>query len=503
MGNWTKKRIEKRLGGYKHLLPSGISSGSDKSTEPCKVAVIGGGLAGLSAGIHLAEKGVHVTLFESENYLGGKCGAWPHTLPDGTPVWVEHGFHAVFRQYYNCRELLDRAGVSKFYESIDDYLIVGLDHSEARFADIETTPVLNLLSLWRRGLYRMWDVISTRAIRYMPEFLKYDPVRTFERFDETSYDEFCEEGQIPEDLRFVFNTFARAFFAEGDRMSMAEVIKSFHFYFLSHDEGLLYEYLNDSYHHAFVTPLRTYFEDHGGTVRLGTPVNEMKDGDRGIVVNGEAFDQAILACDVNGVRSIVEQSESLMTQTPALKTQLAPLKASQRYCVLRLWMNERHGDDLPVFIITEKNPMLDSITFCHRAEKDCESWSQATGGGVYELHCYAVPDSVQDEKEAKELFMKELLHYIPALESAGEIDSYIQLNGNFSAFHRGMYKTRPTTRSAHERIKLAGDWVKLPCPAMLMEAAATSGVLAANEVLADLEVNAHPVYTVPLRGIMA
>ena len=117
----------------------------------------------------------------------------------------------------------------------------------------------------------------------MPEFLKYDPVRTFERFDETSYDEFCEEGQIPEDLRFVFNTFARAFFAEGDRMSMAEVIKSFHFYFLSHDEGLLYEYLNDSYHHAFVTPLRTYFEDHGGTVRLGTPVNEMKDGDLSLI----------------------------------------------------------------------------------------------------------------------------------------------------------------------------------------------------------------------------
>ena len=37
-------------------------------------------------------------------------------------------------------------------------------------------------------------------------------------------------------------------------MSMAEVIKSFHFYFLSHDEGLFYEYLDDGYHHSLITP---------------------------------------------------------------------------------------------------------------------------------------------------------------------------------------------------------------------------------------------------------
>ena len=49
----------------------------------------------------------------------------------------------------------------------------------------------------------------------------------------------------------------------------------------------------------------------------------------------------------------------------------------------------------------------------------------------------------------------------------------------------------------------APDWVALPVPAMLMEAACTSGVLSANGILESEGLCQEPVYTVPPRGLLA
>src|SRR3954453_14628170 len=70
--------------------------------------VIGGGVAGVSAAVVLAERGVRVTLLEAADHLGGRLGAWPEVLPDGSGQVVEHGFHAFFRHYYTWRAVLGR-----------------------------------------------------------------------------------------------------------------------------------------------------------------------------------------------------------------------------------------------------------------------------------------------------------------------------------------------------------------------------------------------------------
>ena len=68
-----------------------------------RAVVVGAGVAGVSAATVLAERRVAVTLLEAAPTLGGRLGAWPHTLPDGTEQVVEHGFHAFFRHYYTWR----------------------------------------------------------------------------------------------------------------------------------------------------------------------------------------------------------------------------------------------------------------------------------------------------------------------------------------------------------------------------------------------------------------
>lgn len=55
--------------GMEHKLPRMLGN---RSTKPKKVAVIGGGPAGMRAAIYAAQKGHQVTLFEKSDYLGGQ-----------------------------------------------------------------------------------------------------------------------------------------------------------------------------------------------------------------------------------------------------------------------------------------------------------------------------------------------------------------------------------------------------------------------------------------------
>ena len=47
---------------------------------------------------------------------------------------------------------------------------------------------------------------------------------------------------------------------------------------------------------------------------------------------------------------------------------------------------------------------------------------------------------------------------------------------------------------------LAGDGIRIDLPVALMERAATTGVAAANTLLARFGVRGHDLYTVPTRG---
>jgi len=51
-------------------------SSANPNLQPASVAIIGGGLAGLSAGSALADAGYRVELFERRPYLGGRASSY-------------------------------------------------------------------------------------------------------------------------------------------------------------------------------------------------------------------------------------------------------------------------------------------------------------------------------------------------------------------------------------------------------------------------------------------
>ncbi|MBP7389891.1 MAG: FAD-dependent oxidoreductase, partial [Chitinophagales bacterium] len=104
-----RKLIQKKLHNYSIALNEPNRSLPEKITSTKKVAVIGGGIAGISAACNLSERGFEVHLFEKENFLGGKVGSWEFES-NGETLRTEHGFHGFFRQYHNLRNFLKKIG---------------------------------------------------------------------------------------------------------------------------------------------------------------------------------------------------------------------------------------------------------------------------------------------------------------------------------------------------------------------------------------------------------
>jgi isorenieratene synthase len=110
---------------------------------------------------------------------------------------------------------------------------------------------------------------------------------------------------------------------------------------------------------------------------------------------------------------------------------------------------------------------------------------------------------MQDRGEVRRQLLLEFEKYFPELKGYKIKYEYFQLRDDFTAFHTNLYKSRPSYQTEVPNLFLAGDWVRLPNPAMLMEAATTSALFAANAIF-DLEkIQQEPVLSVPLKGMFA
>jgi hypothetical protein len=80
-----------------------------------EVIIVGSGLAGMSAATRLMEQGFNITLYEQNNFLGGKLGAHRE---NGKPDPHEHCYHMYLNWYNNFWQLMREIGaLDKFIPS--------------------------------------------------------------------------------------------------------------------------------------------------------------------------------------------------------------------------------------------------------------------------------------------------------------------------------------------------------------------------------------------------
>ena len=76
-----------------------------------RVAVVGGGWAGLAAAVRAAHDGHHVTVFEASRHWGGRARSLQVTLPDGSEATLDNGQHILIGAYTDTLRLMKMVGV--------------------------------------------------------------------------------------------------------------------------------------------------------------------------------------------------------------------------------------------------------------------------------------------------------------------------------------------------------------------------------------------------------
>ena len=85
--------------------------GRPYAAHALKVAVVGGGWAGMAAAVSACEAGHAVTVYEASRTLGGRARALEAALPDGTPVTLDNGQHILIGAYTETLRLMRLVGL--------------------------------------------------------------------------------------------------------------------------------------------------------------------------------------------------------------------------------------------------------------------------------------------------------------------------------------------------------------------------------------------------------
>jgi squalene-associated FAD-dependent desaturase len=439
------------------------------------VIVIGGGLAGLSAAVALAEAGYRITLLEKRPFLGGR--ATSYILPSGDHV--DNCQHVTLGCCTNLDDFYNRAGAGgkiKFYDRLifsapdgqrgemhSTWLPAPL-HISPSFA---TFPLLNwadkraigtlLMSIMRSGGKPADLVVAQGGVRpSMLEWLRKhkQTEQAIRRFWGVVLISALDELLERTDAQYGVDVFWKAFLANRTGYQI----------------GVPTVPLADLYDGCKNNLIR-----RGGEVKLRATIRglEISDG----AISGVAFDSGeVLRADyyVSAVPQdvLLELLPANVTAGQPVFENLKQLKTSPITGV-HLWFDRVVMDEPFLTLVDTTTQWI--------FNKNVLYGGDSTRGQYLQLVVSASYDLVQKSRqEIIDLCLKEVRAAIPAAREAQLVKSTVikETAATFSP-EPGCDRWRPVAKSPIRGLFLAGDWTATGWPAT-MEGAVRSGYLAAE-----------------------
>lgn len=472
-----------------------------------KVVIIGAGLAGLSAGIHLLERNpaARVRILEMGHQAGGRAKSFRTTAG----INVNHGFHALFEFYSNFRDLLKRAGINEKESFVSSKSI-------SYFYE-EDTKLLHQLGLKKHSLtgkikgtthnYSLNDSAAMLGFGIKNHHAIYTD-KKIEKYDDVCYTAWALENGLDKYLaeKRWFRFTRDAYFNWPHEISAYVALKSARYL-----KNPGYFYINGNYGETIFKPLMDYFLKLGGEMVIQKKLLSVvhKEGkitgiktaipdpaphlcgtkqwmdkipiDPNSISQEEDFDELVLTTPIDSFKELNEGDEVFWKGFEGVKNLRTVITLSWQLWtkepVLPAYWGSINGLDEPMGTVIDYKQLID------------EYKNNPDFGSVIEWVGQENGFEGKSDEELKEIILDSFMK-IPGAKNpmeAGIIHDVFRRNrANHQRFfltEPGVNKFRPSVETHFPNLFLAGDWIRNEVDLPTMEGAVRAGIEAANAVL--------------------
>ncbi len=500
------------------------------------MVVIGAGIAGLTAAVCLAERGVSVTVLEAQRVCGGRVQTDGTTaVTFGGQTWQfpdEHGIHGVWSQYHNFRSMLKRVRqegalipaqgqewVHGNRTSLHRLEVGRILTRSALPAPFHYVPLVFQMGFLR--LLRPWDVLRLPfALAGLIVAASMDPMRDIDLLKGKSLTLLLEGWPPP--LRHLFSALARnGLSADPEAVGLGDFVAWLRFYTFLRRDAWGFHFFRADPGSTLIEPMLTALREAHGRVLVDCRAIRLQrvqadlwhveyealgvEDPRGDGVllgtdamGGETYQDAplrrltpvrgvrlarnvVLALDAPGSRSLLTGTGS-STEADA---RLMEWPTAQATVVVRFWFSV-----LPV--ITAEAGVLsgdfsaDNFFWLQNFHDGAYLWHRATGGSAIELHVYGPPALLaRDDADILRLTLGDVERLYPDVRGTC-VQHMLRRNPPVHTLYRtGTGEGNLAVVAPWAGIVCCGDWIRHDTPSLFLERACITGIAAANVVLAE------------------
>ncbi len=431
------------------------------------VAVVGAGVAGLTAASALAEAGYEVQLLERRPFVGGRASSYEHPAL-GEVVDCQH---VLLGCCTSLMQLYERSGMSDKIRWYDKLTFLESNGRASEFsANGLPAPLHFSAGFLRAPMLGLRDKIA--IARGMSQFLTGIPPN-----DTQSFAQWLKRtGQTERAIRHFWEPVVVCTLNDGfEECSTRHCAHVFRELFLRSPGGAKLGIptipLSDLYSHA-----ASLIESLGGSVHLRSSVESLArdpDGRWCLVTNQGEFvaDAVVLALPFEQVQKLIQKMPR-NAEADQLAINLTQFVHSP-YTTVHLWFDREITDLHHAALLDTRIQWI-----FHKSRIRGAAPEQ---GSYVELVIAASEDSLRQERaEILSGAIEELALFFPEVKKARVVKSGIlkEARATFSVLP-GLDKLRPDAESPWRGVFLAGDWTNTGWPST-MESAARSGYLAAE-----------------------
>ena len=270
-----------------------------------RVAIAGGGLAGLACAKYLVDAGHTPIVFESRDVLGGLVAAWKDEDGD----WYETGLHAFFGAYPNMLQLMAELGISDRLQWKEHALIFNQPEKPGTYSYFKVPDIpapfhvlsaiatnndmLTWYQKFRFGL-GLWPAV-VRGQQYVEDMDKYSLLEWLRR-------QGVDEG-VNTDI-FIAASKALTFINPEDVSATIPLTAMNRF--LQERYGSKIAFLDGSPTERLCQPIADHITNGGGEIRMNAPLKE-------IVLNPDGTVQHFLLRGLNGAPDEVVTADAYVS----------------------------------------------------------------------------------------------------------------------------------------------------------------------------------------------